>query len=295
MMPMRTLLFIFSTVLAAAAYAQDAVSPAEISFWETVRDSRNPAELQAYIDAYPNGRFVVLAKARLAALGRGPAAQPGPPPVSPPPPSAATPAPVVTGEKHAPAAGDTWTYRLTYPRLRGQWGKTSKPARIYVVTATQASASAVTDELSIDGGPPMAFQHDTAGVLVQQGASIFSPYFSALGGRLGSVQSAEPACNNAYACTARVRSAGSETVTVPAGRFMATKYVVDQTWRPVSGSYGRPGDTAQMNGGRTLTIWYAQQVGRAVKFQSRLIVGDMPPMDDPDFDLELVSYPLKTP
>jgi len=42
----------------------------EIVFWESVRNSPNAAELQAYIDQYPNGTFVALAKARLAALGR---------------------------------------------------------------------------------------------------------------------------------------------------------------------------------------------------------------------------------
>ena len=42
----------------------------EISFWESVRDSKNPAELQAYLDQFPNGVFAPLAKARLAALAR---------------------------------------------------------------------------------------------------------------------------------------------------------------------------------------------------------------------------------
>jgi hypothetical protein len=43
---------------------------AEIAFWQTVRDSKNRAELQAYLDRFPNGAFVPLARARLAALGR---------------------------------------------------------------------------------------------------------------------------------------------------------------------------------------------------------------------------------
>lgn len=42
---------------------------AEVVFWESVRNSRNPDELQAYVDRYPNGTFVPLAKARIAALG----------------------------------------------------------------------------------------------------------------------------------------------------------------------------------------------------------------------------------
>jgi hypothetical protein len=49
---------------------------------------------------------------------------------------------------------------------------------------------------------------------------------------------------------------------------------------------------ATMNGGRTLTIWYAPEVKRAVKFSSRPTVGDVPPVET-NFDLELVSYQLK--
>ena len=47
---------------------------AEISFWETVRDSDRPEELQAYLDAFPDGRFAALAILRLRALGAEPAA-----------------------------------------------------------------------------------------------------------------------------------------------------------------------------------------------------------------------------
>ncbi|HUQ26827.1 MAG TPA: hypothetical protein VM140_14270 [Burkholderiales bacterium] len=44
-------------------------SSAEVSFWESVRNSKNPEELQAYLDLYPNGSFAALARSRLAALG----------------------------------------------------------------------------------------------------------------------------------------------------------------------------------------------------------------------------------
>ncbi len=52
---------------------------AEISFWESVRDSDRPEELQAYLDAFPGGRFAPLAVLRLKALGNEPLlAQPQP-------------------------------------------------------------------------------------------------------------------------------------------------------------------------------------------------------------------------
>ncbi len=41
---------------------------AEITFWETVKDSKDPAELEAYLSAYPNGKFAPLAKLRVKKL-----------------------------------------------------------------------------------------------------------------------------------------------------------------------------------------------------------------------------------
>ena len=41
---------------------------AERVFWESVKDSTNPADLQAYLDRYPGGTYEVLARNRLQAL-----------------------------------------------------------------------------------------------------------------------------------------------------------------------------------------------------------------------------------
>jgi hypothetical protein len=41
----------------------------ELKFWDSIQSSKNPEEYQAYIDQFPYGRFVGLAKARLRALG----------------------------------------------------------------------------------------------------------------------------------------------------------------------------------------------------------------------------------
>jgi len=42
----------------------------EVVFWESVRDSENPAEIEAYLKAYPNGQFAPLARIRLDKLKR---------------------------------------------------------------------------------------------------------------------------------------------------------------------------------------------------------------------------------
>lgn len=43
----------------------------ELAFWETIKNTTDPAELEAYLAAYPKGRFVSLAKLRLESLRSG--------------------------------------------------------------------------------------------------------------------------------------------------------------------------------------------------------------------------------
>jgi len=40
----------------------------EITFWNTVRNSKNPALIKAYLEKYPNGHFALIAQALLASL-----------------------------------------------------------------------------------------------------------------------------------------------------------------------------------------------------------------------------------
>ncbi len=104
------------------------------------------------------------------------------------------------------------------------------------------------------------------------------------------IQINDPACSGRFACEADAKVVGTETVTVPAGTFAAIKVVVEQSWRPVGNSFQQA--TARAMGSRDLIVWYSPQLKRAVKFRSRLNVGDLTPIET-DFDLELVSYQLK--
>jgi hypothetical protein len=76
---------------AATAPVNDA---AEIAFWNSVKDTRNPRELQAYIQAYPTGTFSTLARLRINALEEDARAKAAPPPPPPAPKPAPAPAPV---------------------------------------------------------------------------------------------------------------------------------------------------------------------------------------------------------
>ena len=53
-----------------AAPAAETVA-VELAFWDSVKDSQNPAILETYLDKYPDGSFAALAKVRLAELASG--------------------------------------------------------------------------------------------------------------------------------------------------------------------------------------------------------------------------------
>ncbi|MFZ0790708.1 MAG: formylglycine-generating enzyme family protein [Chromatiaceae bacterium] len=47
----------------------------ELAFWETIKNSKEPSEFEAYLATYPNGRFARLAEIRIKALKGQPAAE----------------------------------------------------------------------------------------------------------------------------------------------------------------------------------------------------------------------------
>lgn len=63
---------------------------AEIAFWNSVKDSKNPAELRAYLQAFPTGVFAPLAKVRIEGLEKAAASSP-----------ASTPVPVIPQQTRA--------------------------------------------------------------------------------------------------------------------------------------------------------------------------------------------------
>jgi len=57
-----------------AGQPEDAEKPPvelELVFWESIKDSENAAEFEAYLTKYPEGTFVALARTRLEALSAG--------------------------------------------------------------------------------------------------------------------------------------------------------------------------------------------------------------------------------
>ncbi|MEL6373195.1 MAG: DUF4189 domain-containing protein [Pseudomonadota bacterium] len=61
---------------AGVAFACEKGSQTDIAFWNSIKDSKSRAEIQAYLDTCPSGTFVALARIRLRGLGGGGSAPP---------------------------------------------------------------------------------------------------------------------------------------------------------------------------------------------------------------------------
>jgi peptidoglycan hydrolase-like protein with peptidoglycan-binding domain len=94
--------------------AQTATEAAETAFWDSVKDSRDPAEVRAYLEKFPNGLFAPLAKIRLRNLEatKDPAAAPSTA-ASTPPQQQSTSAPALTSESIIREVQDR-LYNLNY-------------------------------------------------------------------------------------------------------------------------------------------------------------------------------------
>nr|WP_175816892.1 SUMF1/EgtB/PvdO family nonheme iron enzyme [Burkholderia diffusa] len=88
---------------------KDSAEQYEITFWESIKDSKEAGDYEAYLKTYPNGRFAQLAQARLARLRAAapkvPAASAPARTASPTPPPAPVPAPASTAAQPAHTPG----------------------------------------------------------------------------------------------------------------------------------------------------------------------------------------------
>ncbi len=98
-------------MLSSPALSQGASEADQIAHWDRVKTSRDPAEVRSYLDKYPNGMFVALARIRLRNLEGGSAtpAAGAPPPASPPP--------VVARPPASPPPASSTPSTATLPRL----------------------------------------------------------------------------------------------------------------------------------------------------------------------------------
>ena len=134
---------------AASAAPAPAPAPAgtdpgafELAFWNSVKDSKNPAEIKSYLDKYPKGNFAELAKVKYKELR--PAATPKPPSEAPthvaianPPVASAAPSPPAAA---APTASSPGTHG--YLQLELQWSQEESAPVVRNVVEGGAAARA---------------------------------------------------------------------------------------------------------------------------------------------------------
>ena len=246
------------SVAAGPAPAPD--SAFELAFWDSIKASAQVADYQAYLAQYPNGRFALLAKARISTFS--PAAKPAPP--APPPVKVAASAPSAAvahaSSGRAPAVGDKWVYQYTDLWKAAEKGQLT-------AQVTEVREGEVTENVAIrfDGReakretvwPARAeIREWNAGRLAVR---ELSPYALALQlvtpGQPPASLNARPLEEGSPTPWSIDTKVSQEDVAVPAGRFRATKLVV-------TGRRSAPQGAA---GSFEMAVWYAPEVKRYVK------------------------------
>jgi len=184
------LLLVFG--LAMPAQAQD-TDPGDVAFWQAIQSSKDPAEYNAYLQSFPNGRFAGLARLRLSQLGAAVAAQPAA--IQPVPPQVAAPATPIPASPILPAVpppGFVQASALKTANLRGapsaaaaRVGGLSQGEQLFVRPAAEpgwyeiaradGSAAYVHGSLIGQGGQPLAAPLVTANLPKPAGPMVTVP------------------------------------------------------------------------------------------------------------------------
>lgn len=174
-----------------------------------------------------------------------------------------------------PSPGD----RLVYEAREA-----NRPSRMYevVVEIRSVATGNVSDVTRMSGSGAMEWRHQPGAYLVAIGSGFvnFSPYLAAFqelraGTRWSDIDiNNQDRCSTDVDCTAEARVAGKEKVSVKSGTYDAWRVVVNLNWRAQGAS-----------GNEAYTYWFAEDLKRLVKFQSR--GSSFSPY--PSMDMELVS------
>ncbi|HKT99096.1 MAG TPA: formylglycine-generating enzyme family protein [Paraburkholderia sp.] len=144
-------------VMRVGLMPKDTSEEYEITFWNSIKDSQYPSDYEAYLKAYPNGRFAPLAQARLARLraaaSTAPAAPPSPPPQAKSPVPAATPS-AAQAKTPPPAATPPATQAKTPPPAAAPSAAQNRPAAAATATAPAAVQAAVPAKTNIVAAKP---------------------------------------------------------------------------------------------------------------------------------------------
>jgi len=239
------------------------VDPAamELAFWNSIKDSANPADYQAYLKQYPAGSFAVLARNRLDT---------GETRKSPPeaPPQVATVVPrtgALRSGAHRIAVGDTWTYRLVDERHgRTLATITHEIAAIQGDTVTESLRVKERPQLQGQESAPLDAQVREYHLASDLSWIEFAPFLAARtdlkAGQTWTDISGLVDTSDFDRWRVSATVVASEAVRTPAGEFKAFRVEVEGQ-RPPLGSLMHTQYVVRVR----LTAWYAPEVRRVVK------------------------------
>jgi uncharacterized caspase-like protein len=249
-----------------AAPAQPSQSGTEALFWDSIKASNDPADFRAYLDQYPTGSFVALARNRIAALA---AAKPpsasrsepqlaaaAPPPALRPPP-ASVPSPTVAASNAPPAIAKlSGAFAAPKPGTKLFYGAGGNfqvgAVNGRTVELTNLKGEPVPPLVGLFFRPPPEGKYDHAAIEAIWPLEIGKTVSTVGKGPKGADQ------------LLTLRVVKTETVEVAAGRFDC--FVVDLDLNVAHGKWvGR------------FRNWYAPALGVVVKNQLEMLAGERPP------------------
>ncbi|WIM05378.1 MAG: caspase family protein [Candidatus Nitricoxidivorans perseverans] len=251
----------------------------ELAFWDSIKQSTDAADFQAYLDQFPDGKFVRLAQSRQARLKEVPK------PTATVPAPASVPVPAATAKPVVglPKAGDRWVYEVV-----DNYRKSVVATYAVRVQGVQdeAVAEIVTTELDTlvkerRYGLDDVFGADTFRVPGKADVQIveFAPYALARN-KFQPGRKWEGVIDYAGSpCAGTVTVVGDEAVKTPAGEFPATRVRID--CRLSFGlRFGLP---------VIVDVWYAQDARRFVRMERKVGRGAYGGGDDDVIQLKRFS------
>ena len=259
----------------------------EIAFWNSIKESSDPADFEAYLERYPDGNFAALARNRVQAVRSAATVSPGASSahanVAPPQTAIAsapsfqkresrTPAKLALRARDTAAAqrsgqglsiGDSWTYQLVDQRHNAPRAKVTHEL-------VAADSGSIVERISVADSPRDPLQqrsgtdvrlleYDFAGYPFTEFAP-FLPYQDLQVGKTWSDIPGLPYLSDFDRWQVNAKVIARENVKVPAGEFDAYRVELEAT-RPHSVS---PFETLYVVRLR-LVAWYAADSGRVVK------------------------------
>jgi hypothetical protein len=185
------------------------------------------------------------------------------------------------GNSLLPMIGDQWRYAYV-----DTYGRNRREARIEVLGV---SAEGILEDMSFGAAAHVTRVYGVDPIVSFAGFWEFSPYLLAFGTPPDSWSSLPYSgyarCSQAGAvCRFHGKVAGTETITTRAGKFEATKIIIDLDGRHQDGRAINPL-------WRQLTFWYSAAAKRVVRSTVRTFTGAVA---EDDYDLELVSFKVNS-